>query len=141
LIVRRVEPEDHPAWVAMRVRLWPDEDPEELAGEVGAMRETVFVAEAGGTLIGFIEIGIRSYAEGGPSGPAPYVEGIWVEPEYRRRGVARAMLDTAERWSRGQGFTYLGSDALLDNELSHAWHKAAGFAEIERIVIFGKTLP
>ncbi len=124
----------------MRARLWPDEDPEELAGELADIRETVFVAEAEGALIGFIEIGVRSYAEGGPLTPSPYVEGIWVEPEQRRRGVARAMLQAAERWATNKGFTYLGSDALLDNELSHAWHKGAGFAEVERIVIFGKPL-
>ena len=140
MIVRRGRPGDLDAWAAMRARLWPDEDPDELAGELADIRETVFVAEADGGLIGFIEIGIRSYAEGGPPGPSAYVEGIWVEPDHRRRGVAGAMLAEAEQWARGEGFTYLGSDALLENALSHAWHEAAGFAEIERLVVFGKPL-
>ena len=124
----------------MRVRLWPDEDPEELAGELADIRETVFVAEDDGSLIGFIEIGVRSYAEGGPVGPAAYVEGLWVEPEYRRRGVARAMLTAAQDWARDRALSYLGSDALLDNELSHVWHRAVGFDEVQRLVIFGKRL-
>lgn len=140
MIVRPVRDEDNQAWGAMRARLWPDENPEELAGELGDMRETVFVAEDGGALIGFIEIGVRSYAEGGPDGPSAYVEGIYVEANHRRRGVANALLAAAEQWARAEGFTYLGSDALLDNDLSHAWHKAAGFAEVERIVVFGKSL-
>jgi aminoglycoside 6'-N-acetyltransferase I len=124
----------------MRARLWPDVDPAELAGELADLRETAFVADAQGALVGFIEIGVRSYAEGGPPTPSAYVEGLWVEPEHRRRGVARAMLEAAEQWARGEGFTYLGSDALLDNSVSHAWHKAAGFAEVERLVVFGKPL-
>ena len=140
MIVRPVRPEDHPAWAAMRARLWPDEDPAELAGELGQVRETVFVAEDDGALIGFIEIGVRSYAEGAPDAPSAYVEGIFVEAEHRRRGVASAMLAAAEQWARREGFAYLGSDALIDNALSHAWHKAAGFAEVERLVVFGKSL-
>ena len=140
LIVRTVRPEDRPAWVAMRVRLWPDEDPDELAGELADIRETVFVAEDQGRLIGFIEIGVRSYAEGAPIGPSAYVEGIWVEADHRRRGVARALLGAAEQWARSEGYAHLGSDALIDNALSHAWHRAAGFDEVERLVVFGKAL-
>ena len=41
---------------------------------------------------------------------------------------------------RNKGQNWLGSDALLDNARSHAWHIAAGFKEIERIVVFGKPL-
>jgi aminoglycoside 6'-N-acetyltransferase I len=145
LIVRQAANADFPAWAAMRRKLWPDQDPAELESElaqVTAMEPpyTGFVAEEHGRLIGFIEVWVRGYAEGAPVGPAAYVEGLWVEPEHRRRGVARAMLEAAEQWARARGLGYIGSDALIDNDLSHAWHKAAGFAEIERLVVFGKKL-
>jgi hypothetical protein len=29
---------------------------------------------------------------------------------------------------------------LLDDAISHRWHAAVGFAEVERLVVFGKTL-
>ncbi len=137
--VRPAAPGDLLARAEMRAQLWPDGTVEEHAQELVTAEETAFVAEADGVLIGFIEIAVRSYAEGA-DGPAPYVEGIWVAPEHRRRGVARAMLEAAEQWAKAQGFAYLGSDALIDNEASHAWNRAAGFAEIERITIFGKPL-
>jgi aminoglycoside 6'-N-acetyltransferase I len=98
------------------------------------------VAEEDGRLIGFAEASVRNYAEGAPGGPAAYLEGIWIEPEHRRRGVGRALLAAVEGWARRQGFAWLGSDALLDNELSHRWHWGAGFEEVERIVVFGKRL-
>jgi aminoglycoside 6'-N-acetyltransferase I len=141
MIVRPVAPGDVAAWARMRAALWPDEDAAELAREAAAMDMAAFVAEApGGGLIGFIELAVRNYAEGAPPGPAAYVEGVWVEPQSRRRGVARHLLAAAEQWGRDRGLAHLGSDALIDNAASHAWHRAAGFAEVERLVVFGKPI-
>lgn len=129
----------------MRGALWPDEDQAEHERELPSLFEldppyTVFVADNGEKLVGFIELRVRSFAEGGPPGPAAYVEGIWVEPRHRRIGIATALIRQAEEWGRGLGFSWLGSDAVIDNDQSHAWHRAAGFAEIERLVVFGKPL-
>jgi aminoglycoside 6'-N-acetyltransferase I len=139
LIVRRAAEADFPAWAAMRRKLWPDEDPVALETELPSLTYAGFVAEEEGRLIGFAEVAVRNYAEGA-DGPAGYLEGIWVEPDRRRQGVARVLLAAAEEWTRQQGLSHFGSDALLDNEVSHAWHKAAGFAEVERLVVFGKPL-
>jgi aminoglycoside 6'-N-acetyltransferase I len=38
------------------------------------------------------------------------------------------------------GCTELASDALLDNQTSHAMHEALGFVETERVVYFLKPL-
>ena len=137
MIVRPAAAADFPAWAAMRRRLWPDCEPAELERELPLLG---LVAEADGRLIGFAEASVRTYAEGAPPGPAAYLEGIWVEPEWRRRGVARALLASVEAWARREGLSHLGSDALLDNEMSHRWHAAAGFGEVERLVVFGKPL-
>jgi len=145
MIVRPATEADRPAWAAMRHRLWDDFDPAERDSEIaeldalGAAHQTL-VAETGGVLVGFAEVALRSVAEGGPPGPAAYLEGIWVEPGHRRRGVARALLEACERWALERGLDYLGSDALLDNETSHRWHGAAGFGEVVRLVVFGKSL-
>ncbi|HEX8240526.1 MAG TPA: GNAT family N-acetyltransferase [Allosphingosinicella sp.] len=136
MIVRPASAAGRPAWAAMRQRLWPDSEAEELERDP----PSAFVAERDGRLIGFAEASVRSVAEGAPSDPAAYLEGIWVEPEDRRRGVGRALLAAVEAWARDQGLAWLGSDALLDNGDSHRWHLAAGFGEVERLVVFGKPL-
>ena len=130
MIVRPATAEDFPAWAAMRRRLWPEADAEELERELAGLDPALLglVAEEDGRLIGFAEASVRSVAEGAPSGPAAYLEGIWVEPDRRRRGVARAMLAAVEHWARRQDLAWLGSDALLDNSLGHRWHRGAGFA-------------
>jgi aminoglycoside 6'-N-acetyltransferase I len=146
MIVRPAREEDFSAWAAMRRRLWDDIDPAELEGEFeGLLGEgslyVAFVAEAPeGGLVGFAEVSVRSVAEGGPEGPAAYLEGIWVETEHRRRGVARALLAAVEQWARDRGLGHLGSDALIGNRASHRWHEAAGFAPVARLVVFGKGL-
>ena len=137
MIVRPATEADVPAWAAMRQRLWPDCEPGELEREPPPLG---LVAEAEGRLVGFAEASVRGFAEGAPPGPAAYLEGIWVEPEHRRLGVATALLAAVERWARAQGLVHLGSDALLDNAASHRWHAAAGFGEVERLVVFGKPL-
>ena len=144
--IRCVTSADLPAWIAMRRRLYTDATDAEIEQEARTMSQwdppcVAFVAEAkGGGLAGFVEVGLRSYVEGGPLGPAAYIEGIWVEPEHRRTGVARALSAAAEQWGRDRGVAWLGSDAHIDNLLSHAWHRAAGFDEIERLVVFGKRI-
>jgi len=137
MIVRPALASDRRAWAAMRRRLWPDSAAAELEGEAPPLG---LVAEEEGRLVGFAEASVRNYAEGGPAGPAAYLEGIWVEPERRRRGIGRALLAAVEAWARRQDLAWLGSDALIDNDPSQHWHRAAGFAEIERIVLFGKPL-
>jgi aminoglycoside 6'-N-acetyltransferase I len=147
MIVRPVEARDFDAWAAMRRRLWSDIDPAELDSEfAGLLADSppylAFVAERpDGRLAGFAEASVRSVAEGAPDGPAAYLEGIWVEPEDRRSGVATALLAAVERWALDQGLAHLGSDALLDNEASHRWHLQSGFGEVVRLVVFGKALP
>jgi aminoglycoside 6'-N-acetyltransferase I len=137
MLVRPANAADYPAWAAMRRRLWPDAGESELEEEPPMLG---LVAEEEGRLVGFAEASVRNYAEGAPGGPSAYLEGIWVEPGCRRRGIAGALLAGVEAWARRRGFGWLGSDALLDNAISHRWHRRAGFAEVERIVVFGKTL-
>ena len=145
MIIRAVTDADHPAWAEMRTKLWPEADPKELESELASLFALdppymVYIAEDGGRQIGFIELWVRSYAEGGPPEPSGYVEGLWVDPTHRRSGVATALLNKAEEWARGMGFSWLGSDAEARNTDSHAWHKAAGFTAIEQLIVFGKRL-
>jgi aminoglycoside 6'-N-acetyltransferase I len=145
VIIRRAGPEDHPAWAAMLARLHPHLDPnvalDELATTTRLDQPYIgFLVFEGDRPIGMIDARERNYAEGAPRLRAAYVEDLWVEPGHRRRGVARALLKAVEHWARDEGFDWLRSDALIDDRASHAWHEAAGFAEIERIAVFGKPL-
>ena len=105
-------------------------------------RYAQFVAYAGaGAAMGFIEAAARSdYVNGTSSSPVAFLEGIYVVPEARRRGVARALVSAVERWALGVGCREFASDASIENPLSHAVHRALGFQETERVVFFRKPL-
>ena len=62
------------------------------------------------------------------------------DEDLRRSGAGRALMDAAEEWAREHGYAEIASDALLDNEVSHAAHRALGFEEVERSVHFRKAL-
>lgn len=141
ITVRRARPgADDDAITRMRQSLWPHEDQAELARETPPLLArddyAVFAADDGGRLAGFLEVGHRDVAESCTTSPVGYVEAVWVEPEYRSRGIARALFEAAKRWSREQGYRELGSDADLENTASHAMHGKLGFTETERLVTF-----
>jgi len=137
--------DDLPQWVALRIALWPDEDAVQITREAPTLLTQpdmlVVVAREGETVIGFTEAAIRrDYVNGCETSPVAFVEGIYVSPGQRRRGVARAMIAAVEDWARRQGLSELAAAALLDNAQSHAMHNALGFGETERVVYFRKAL-
>jgi aminoglycoside 6'-N-acetyltransferase I len=96
-------------------------------------------ARPGGGLAGFLELSVRSYAEG-CTGPVPYVEGWHVDADVRRQGVGRALVARAEAWARERGYTEIASDTEVERAHSIRAHRALGFEEVERIVVFRKAL-
>jgi aminoglycoside 6'-N-acetyltransferase I len=143
--IRPLQPGDRHEHVRMRVALWPDADPADLAQEFDALLDdpdqAIFVAERdSGGLCGMVEAGIRPFANPVDEQPCAFVEGWWVDADVRREGVGRALIAAVEDWARERGFHELGSDALLENEVSHAAHLALGFEERERTVAYRKWL-
>jgi aminoglycoside 6'-N-acetyltransferase I len=132
----------------MRHALWPEGGAEEHAEEIGRYfrgelpmpLEVLLAFGHDGAALGFVELSIRPYAEGCVTDRVAYLEGWYVVPGARRRGVGRDLVRAAETWAARQGCTELASDALLDNEVSAAAHAALGFEVVERITCFRKDV-
>lgn len=146
--VRLAKPDDAAAWLHLRVALWPDGSLEEHRHDIerffaGALRNPVAVLLAEdleGGAVGFAELSIRLYAEGCLSDRVAYLEGWYVEPDVRHRGVGRALVVAAEAWGREQGCTEFASDADPSNAASIAAHRALGFTDAGLIRCFRKKL-
>ena len=101
----------------------------------------VFLVEtADERLVGFLEAAQRKYADGCDTSPVGYIEGWYVEPDVRRAGVGRALVQAAEDWARQLGLHEMASDCLIDNQISYNAHTSLGYEEVERLIHFRKRL-
>lgn len=145
VIVRTVQREDWQDWLRMRSALWPhspqDDHHQEMEDYLQSAKDVVFVAERqGGDLCGFLEAGMRRFADGCDTSPVGYIEGWYVDPDARRQGVGAQLVRAAEAWAIEQGCREMGSDALLENDASRYAHRALGYREAEVLVHFCKPL-
>lgn len=146
--IRPATPDDADAWLRMRRALWPD-DPGNtheaevarfFAEELPRLNAVLLAIDARDEAIGFAELSIRSHADGCESERIAYLEGWFVEPGARRRGVGAALVRAAEAWAREQGLTEFASDTEDVNVDSLAAHQALGFTHVGTIHCFCKNL-
>lgn len=145
-IVRPITEEDLSEWFRLRRRLWDataDDDHKSEMLDILDHSDTqlVLVAEASnGKLAGFLEASIRPFVEDCESENVGYLEGWFIDSEYRRQGVGRGLVAAAEEWARSRGCTEMASDAEIGNEASLAAHGRLGYKETSRLVHLRKEL-
>ena len=138
--------EEHAVIVAqLAIRMWDDNEPEELTQEFRELlsgdASAVFLLSVDGQNVGFAQCQLRhDYVEGTESSPVGYLEGIFICEPYRRKGLAQELLANCEAWAREKGCTEFASDFELDNISSYKFHLGMGFEEANKIVCFTKKL-
>jgi aminoglycoside 6'-N-acetyltransferase I len=91
--------------------------------------------------VGLAEASVRhEYVNGTESSPVAFLEGLYVVPQARRKGIAAALVAAVCAWAQSAGCRELASDAVLENSISHVVHRALGFEETERVVFFRRKL-
>lgn len=145
--VRAINGDDRSAWLRMRNILWPgvldshQKEIDEYFNDESVDIKDVFILEnEENKAVGFLEINIRSFAEGSREPKVPYVEAWFVDFRYRGQGLGKQLMAYAEDWAKARGFSELASDTEIDNNTSINLHKKLGFVETERVVCFLKKL-
>ena len=138
---------DAAAWARMRRLLWPDDDDADaearafFGGPGASLTAAAFIAiDDTNNALGFIELTLRDYSDGCESSPVPHIEGWFVMPHVRKRGVGYALMCAAESWSRDRGYRELASDTELHNNDGFRAHLKSGFEEVERLIKLRKQL-
>lgn len=144
-MIRKATVSDVKIVSALALELWPDHEPSEMEAEFAAFLQdadvAVFLYEQDGQAAGFAQCGLRhDYVEGTSSSPVGYLEGVYVRPDHRHQGTARALVSACENWAREKGCTEFASDCELSNTSSLAFHLACDFEEAGRIICFTKSL-
>jgi aminoglycoside 6'-N-acetyltransferase I len=149
--VRPAQRSDKEELAKMRTLLWPEASIEEHRKELesvlrfrmyGTLPMTILVSQhESEALTGFIEVGLRSHADGcDPAHPVGFVEGWFVHEASRKQGIGSALMRSAESWARKQGCREMASDTWIDDEISLRSHQALGFEVVDRCIHFRKPL-
>ena len=130
---------------SLAVALWPSHSLEDMRCEftelLNRSNTRIYVCAVQEQLIGFAQFSIRKdYVEGASCSPVAHLEGLYVIPEYRRKGVARALINMGEEWARGKNCLQMASDCELHNDTSIKLHIGEGFREVNRVICFLKEL-
>ena len=141
MVIRPVEAGDAEEWLRMRMELWPDSEPTKEMGEITQflagvslpLLQAAFVCpRVEGGLCGLVEVSIHSSAPGCETDRIGYIEAWYVDPDWRERGVGRALIEQAEVWAKAEGCLEMASDTTPFYPLSPKAHAALGYEEVER---------
>lgn len=144
-MIRRAVTEDAALLAGLAAQMWKDNDPSDLKEMfyklIGSEDAACFIKFVDCQAVGFAQCQLRTdYVEGTHSSPVGYLEGIFILPEYRKKGYAVGLLAECELWAREKGCTEFASDCELDNTGSLSFHLAMGFEEANRIICFKKNI-
>lgn len=126
-------------------KLWPDstlkEELDYFQKIIHDNNQTAFLLTTDKQATGFVLVSLRyDYVEGATSKPICYVEGIYIEPLERKRGLARLLVEKAESWGKLKNCKEIASDTEIGNFASIDFHKSIGFKEVNRVVCFIKNI-
>ena len=96
----------------------------------------LFVAVAGDQTVGFISGELR---QGSPTFlPKTWasVDDVFVEPEYRNRGMGRALLQSVRAWAQERGADGISLQVAAANSRGRKFYEKLGFREISVYQVF-----
>ncbi|MFY0674631.1 MAG: GNAT family N-acetyltransferase [Bacteroidia bacterium] len=145
MLITEYEPENFETLYSLSRKLYPNYSDEDLIHDlkrfVSNSNQLIYIAFDNHKSIGFIMVSVRhDYVEGASSSPTGYLEAIFIESEYRGKGLAKKLLKKGEAWIKSKGCTEMGSDTWLNNQNSIDFHLGIGFEEEDRLVHFIKKL-
>ena len=134
--VRTFEAADEPGVIALWERVFPDDRPWNAAAAIvrrkTAIRDTLFwIAETDGRVIGAVMAGW--------DGQRGWIYHLAVEPERRRHGVGRALVETVEARLARLGCPKINLQVQATNADVVAFYERLGYRTEPRISM-GKTV-
>lgn len=131
LSLLREHPE-HPIYGRLRVDV-TTRARELFSAQLRAEKETIFLGEIEGVVAGILRC-VESI--GSPLlEPAryAYVSSVYVRPEMRRRGVLRALMRSADAWSRARGIDQMRLHNVAGSSSAEGAWSALGFDVVEQV--------
>lgn len=106
---------------------------EVFTAQLGALGETMFLAERNGRVIGILRCAESIASPLLEPARYAYISSVFVDPGHRRSGVLRALLDAAERWCTERGLTDMRLHSVSGDEVSEGAWEHLGFMPVETV--------
>lgn len=92
----------------------------------------IFFAEQDGQLIGFIAIRkeLKDFELINIENPGLYISDLIIDPEYRGKGIGKALLKKAEEYAKSLGLSHLRLGVVAKNP-ARKFYKKEGFNEYD----------
>lgn len=121
-------------------KMWKESSVQDLENEFKNVLfsddNAVFIVEQNGRPIGFAHCSLRKeYVEGTESRPVGYLEGVFVDVEYRRKGFAKELVYACEEWASQKGCREFASDCELENKESICFTSMQGFQKLTELFV------
>ena len=93
--------------------------------------QTVFLlATRGALLLGFAQLHLGLRTAGYTAHAGCEIVRLYVQPNQKRRGIGRALMDAAHQRSRAQGAAATWLTAWAENHRARAFYKAIGYQDV-----------
>lgn len=119
------------AAVARTVRSWVADALTDALSAAGRSTSPVWVARAGGEVVGFVHVGTREHWAGGVDA---YVGELVVTEDLAGHGVGRLLMERAEDWAREQGHTRLTLETGHGNVGAREFYARLGYVTEEVVL-------
>jgi len=141
--VRKAKPEDAPQLDALLTKLIHDEsllDPNlnggyvvegNYAQQLAQATNAAFVAEDAGKIVGYV-YGFVYEIPHFFLRPVAALDALFVEEEYRRRGIARELIRAFREYAAENGACRIDLKVLSRNEKALALYRGLGFSEAKK---------
>ena len=128
--VRSYDPGDREAVIGLWDEVFADDPPwnqPELVidSKIKVQADLFFVCEIDGSIVGTVLAGF--------DGHRGWVHKVATDPRYRRKGIARLLMEAAERGLASKGCKKLNLQVRDGNDGAVAFYKGLGFAEERRV--------
>lgn len=137
MIARPAERRDSEAVLALLAGLGRPKVAEDSSGQVGVFHAylddpdaAVFVAEVDGTVAGVVSLSFRPRLNW--TTLEAWIPDLYVDPAFRRRGAARALLDACAQAARERGCHRLTLESGHQRAEAHELYETIGFLNAGR---------
>lgn len=144
-MIRRADINDVNEITRLGCKLWPNNCFDDLKLEfldiINDINNVILICIENNKTIAFAQMQLRhDYVEGTETSPVAYLEGIFVEEEYRGKGIGRSLINSLEDYLINHNIKEFASDCELNNIDSYNFHLKMGFIEANRIICFTKKV-